>query len=252
MKIFKREISMLSLLTVVFAFGIAIIQFFKDAEQKKEVDDRNAEINRVNDLLQAKQDKINELLGLSLKESKKLNRRQAEAISLQNRLDKFVTGGGNKPIIEINSLPIMRYPGHENLPRERQEKYKPVICEIVNHGDVPLRNVSVRISGSMGFDFKKLGDEASPDLGYREIGPISLPVGRRVTFFKGNYATYQKYLKFAIDITWENGFYTMITEREAEIPFGTFKTINESYSVGNKKVEDKEAFFDIKDKNVIP
>ena len=237
-------------LIVCLAIAIALVQFLKDRNQETEDKARQAEIDSINKVSQFKSDEIIVLQREGLKyhedakkKSNELIEKQSKAILLQLKLDEYVTGGSNKPQIKIQPLPMMPFPGQENLISSSQDKYKQVSITLSNEGRVPLRNVKIIASGAMGIDLSKgptNTNNAGPSI--VELGPISLAPGQTVNVYNPKYPRYINFLKFHFNVTWENGYYTMTSEypsNDVGEPFvGKHKLM-----VGNIAILDIKKFF---------
>ncbi|GGB98609.1 hypothetical protein [Dyadobacter sediminis] len=241
-----------SIVVVVLAIAIAITQCVKEIKDQKETSDREAKLDSTNEELKRKSDALGQMQEKALAKSEDLAEKQAKAIELQLHLNRYVTGGGNKPVVFIRPLPMYVYPGHEKRPRERQEKYKPIEIFLSNNGTVPLRNVKIRISGSLGFEFNEEGNRdiaAYPNpiktkTGFVEVGPMTLAKDQSELVFKGNYETWTYKVSYACDVMWENGFYTTIQTFESEPAYGAVLALkNTRIIVGNKEIPDPELFF---------
>ncbi|WP_169739239.1 hypothetical protein [Dyadobacter crusticola] len=263
-----------SLIIVILAILIAVTQCYKDVKDQKEADEKdrqltathnklekaNDEIKAANTEIRIKADSIQKLQEESGKETRKLADMQSDAIKLQLLLNEHVTGGANKPIIEIMNVGTAPYPGMSDLPNA--PRYKPVDITLTNPGNVPLRELTVRISGSLGFKF--IGqrgrdyaeyNSALPKVDdYITYGPITLPANKTTKIFTANYEPFTNSAKYAIDITWENGYYTMFVDLQPIDMMGNFVTPqqapprahlrvkNVKYMVGHKEVDPNDYF----------
>jgi Na+-transporting methylmalonyl-CoA/oxaloacetate decarboxylase gamma subunit len=113
-----------SIVVVFLAIAIAVTQCIKEIKDQKETSDREAKLDSTSEELKKKSDTLAQMQKTALAKSEDLAEKQAKAIALQLQLNKYVTGGGNKPMVFIRPQPMYVYPGHEKRPREHQENTK--------------------------------------------------------------------------------------------------------------------------------
>jgi hypothetical protein len=261
---------------VVCAILIAILQFCKERDDEKEavrkegeLKDTHAKLHAANEDIKGKADSIRHLQEEALKGGRELARMQGDAITLQiylnkrqEELNEFVIAAGSKPKISIENYGTAPYPGRPDNPST--PRYKPVKIYVTNTGNAPIRDMTIRISGSMGFNFLDGGgrdyseyDQAKRKLdNYVMVGPMTLPPNHpRNVIFNGNYEAFTTYVSYAIDITWENGFYTMFATLEP-IDFSTgqfmepqqaqprahLRVKSVKYMIGNRPVAEADLF----------
>jgi hypothetical protein len=190
---------MYTVLTVIFAIAIAIIQFLKDRSEKVEDDIRQAKLDSVNDELRSKSNEMigfqrksfNDLESMQERLNKKnedLLRSQGEIIKLQNTISEHVTGGTNYPAITLE----LQY----GILSPRIPLYARFY--MANKTQIPFSNISVAYQSSL----RNAGGVVNP------VSIVSLLPGLRERILSeeiprgGNF-------EYHFQIVWSTNFYEM-------------------------------------------
>lgn len=225
---------MFTVLTVLFAIAIAIIQFLKDRTEKMEDDLRQSKLDSVtrelgkksNDMIAFQRKSFTDLQIMQEQLNQKnedLLRTQSEIIKLQNTISEHVTGGTNYPSITLKLVFGILSPRRPLYAR----------FYMGNNTQIPFSNISVEYRSSLG----------SEDGGANPIAFVSFPPGLQTRILSqeiplgGN-------LEYHFRIVWSTNFYEMHVKVKL---FGAdVKSHEVTYTRNKIPIDAPEEYFHIK------